>query len=123
LAFVYGYKAAHKLAVEDLKFTLAKATLFMEVIEQVNGNKVKTDPKLKERDKADEQVATALTQVFDYMVQRGVVYSYATVGESLIFLHIEQDDLRTLYYHLCVPEDEADNENEDANVFRTGQLN
>jgi hypothetical protein len=72
LAFVFDYKAAHKLKVEDLKPALANEKLFMEAIQQVHGNKIKTDSELREQDKADERVAMALTQVFDYMVQRGV---------------------------------------------------
>ncbi|KAI1752973.1 hypothetical protein F4782DRAFT_108406 [Xylaria castorea] len=56
LAFVYDYKAAHKLRVEDLKAAL-------------------------------------------------IAYGYVTTGKALVFLHIGQDDLRTLYYHLCVPDE------------------
>ncbi len=72
----------------------------MEVIQRANENKTKPDPELKGRDKADEQVAMALTQVSYYMVQRGVAYGYVAAGKALVFLHIRQDDLRTLYYHL-----------------------
>jgi hypothetical protein len=46
LAFVYDYKAAHKLTTEHLKPALAKEKLFMEVIQRANGNKVKTDTEL-----------------------------------------------------------------------------
>ncbi|KAI0111479.1 hypothetical protein F4814DRAFT_356430 [Daldinia grandis] len=113
LAFVYDYKAAHKFRVEDLKPALVKEKLFMEVIRRVKENKTKTDPELNGRDQADKQVAMALTQVFDYMVQRGVAYGYVTAGKALVFLHIGQDDLRTLYYHLCVPDEEAADGNGD----------
>ncbi|KAK9318807.1 hypothetical protein V1517DRAFT_334523 [Lipomyces orientalis] len=111
LAFVYEYKAAHKLMVEDLKPALAKEKLFIEVIQRAHGNKTKTDAELHERDKGDERIAVALTQVFDYMVERGVAYGYVTAGKTLVFLHIKQRDLRTLYYHLSVPDEEAGDEN------------
>ncbi|KAI1127582.1 hypothetical protein F5Y10DRAFT_192290 [Nemania abortiva] len=101
LAFVYDYKAAHKLTVEDLASALTKERLFMEVVQRVHW------PELEDRDKADEQVAMALTQVFDYMVRRGVAYGYITAGKSLVFLHIKQDDPRILYYHLYMPDEEA----------------
>ncbi|KAK9234762.1 hypothetical protein V1525DRAFT_391123 [Lipomyces kononenkoae] len=101
LAFVYEYKAARKLMVEDLKSALPGKT-FMEVT---------TDAEMQERDKTGERIAMALTQVFDYMVDRGVAYGYLTAGHALVFLHIKQRDLRTLYYHLSVPDEEADDEN------------
>ncbi|KAI3317498.1 hypothetical protein HD806DRAFT_527016 [Xylariaceae sp. AK1471] len=56
LAFVYYYKAAHKLRVENLKPALVKEKLFIEVIQRVNENKTKFDPQVKDRYKADEQV-------------------------------------------------------------------
>ncbi|KAK9366884.1 hypothetical protein V1509DRAFT_209364 [Lipomyces kononenkoae] len=111
LAFVYEYKAAHKLMVEDLKPALARENLFMEVIQRAHGNKTKTDAVMKERDETDKRIAMTLTQVFDYMVNRGVAYGYITAGRALVFLHIKQRDLRTLYYHLSVPDEEADDEN------------
>ncbi|KAI2624290.1 hypothetical protein GGR54DRAFT_595860 [Hypoxylon sp. NC1633] len=107
LAFVYGHKAAHDFRVEDVKPALVKEKLFMEVVQRVNENKTKTDPELTDRDEADEEVAMDLTQVFDYMIQRGVAYGYVAAGKALVFLHVKQDDLRTLYYHLCVPDEEA----------------
>ncbi|KAI1271441.1 hypothetical protein F5Y07DRAFT_382939 [Xylaria sp. FL0933] len=108
LAFVFDYKAAHKLTVQDLKLALVKENFFMEVIQQVNSNKTKTDAKLNERDNADQQIAMALTQVFDYMIQRGVVYGYVTAGKALVLLHIKLDNTQTLYYHLCVLDEDAD---------------
>ncbi|KAK9233862.1 hypothetical protein V1525DRAFT_115382 [Lipomyces kononenkoae] len=111
LAFVYEYKAAHELMVEDLKPALARENLFMEVTLRARDNKTRIDAEMQERDKTDERIAMALTQVFDYMVDRGVAYGYVTAGQALVFLHIKQRDLRTLYYHLSVPDEEADDEN------------
>ena len=39
LAFVFDYKAAHKLAVQNLQLALANDRLFMDVIQRVNGNR------------------------------------------------------------------------------------
>ncbi|KAJ2991487.1 hypothetical protein NUW58_g2494 [Xylaria curta] len=101
LAFVYDYKAAHELTVDDLKPVLVKEELFMEVVQRFNENKTKTDDELKVRDNTNTQVVIALTQVFHYMVHRGVKYGYVTAGTSLVFLHIRLDDPRTLHRHLC----------------------
>ena len=48
IAFIYDYKAAYKLTMEDLKPALAKEKLFMEVIDRICSNKVSKDDKLCE---------------------------------------------------------------------------
>ncbi|KAH6881158.1 hypothetical protein B0T10DRAFT_141469 [Thelonectria olida] len=107
LAFVYDYKAAHKVALEYLKPAVAKETLFMEVMERINSNKSLSDAELRGQDRAEEQVAMALTQVFDYMVRYEVAYGYIAAGESLLFLHIDRADPQTLYCHPCVPDEDV----------------
>ena len=118
-AFVYDYKAAHELTTQDLNQALVKEKLFMEVIERICSSKVTSDKELQKQEAADTQVAKALTQVFHYMVTYGVAYGYITVGKYLLFLHIEMGNLRTLYYHLCVPDEQAHNENGPFNPFYT----
>ncbi|KAK3350343.1 hypothetical protein B0T25DRAFT_458360 [Lasiosphaeria hispida] len=104
LAFVFDYKAAHKLMVEDVRMAL-REDLFMEVVQRINSNKITTDDTHKQQEAADLQAAMALTQVFSYMLLRGVTYGYVTAGKTLILLHIKLDDVRTLYYHLSTPDD------------------
>ncbi|KAL7755596.1 hypothetical protein ACKLNR_014694 [Fusarium oxysporum f. sp. zingiberi] len=105
LAFVYDYKAAHKVALERLKPAVVKETLFMEVMERINSNKSLSDAELRGQDRAEELVAMALTQVFDYMVRYEVAYGYIAAGESLLFLHIDRANPQTLYCHPCVPDE------------------
>ncbi|RKK06834.1 hypothetical protein BFJ65_g18387 [Fusarium oxysporum f. sp. cepae] len=107
LAFVYDYKAAHKVALECLKPAVAKETLFMEVMERINSNKSLSDAELRGQDRAEELVAMALTQVFDYMVRYEVAYGYIAAGESLLFLHIDRANPQTLYCHPCVPDEDV----------------
>jgi len=83
IAFVYDCKAAHKLEVGDLRRALEKKKLFMEVIKRASIDKFPTDTRVWAQDKADKQVAMALTQVFDYMVVKGVAYGYLATGTSL----------------------------------------
>jgi hypothetical protein len=47
MAFVYDYKAAHKVAAKHVKLAVAKETLFMEVIEQLNSNKSRIGAELE----------------------------------------------------------------------------
>jgi hypothetical protein len=107
LAFVYDYKAAHKVALEYLKPAIAKEKLFMEVMERINSNKSRSDTELRGQDKAEALIAMALTQVFDYMVRYEVAYGYIAAGESLLFLHIDRADPQTLYCHPCVPDEDV----------------
>jgi hypothetical protein len=107
-------KATHKFKVEDLRPALAKEELFMEVIKRTNGDKME-----EEQDQADKRLAMALVQVFDYMIEYGVAYGYVTADTALVFLHVRQDDLRTMYYHLCVP---GDNGNGDVKHTAVAQL-
>ena len=108
LAFVYDYKATHKFAVGYLRPAVAREKLFMEVIERTNSEKSRDDAGLPEQDIAEAQIAMALIQVFDYMINYGVAYGYVAAGESLVFLHIDRADLQTMYYHVCVPNEEVD---------------
>ncbi|KAH6869666.1 hypothetical protein B0T10DRAFT_280677 [Thelonectria olida] len=107
LAFVYDYKAAHKVELEYLKPAIAKEKLFMEVMERISSNKSRSDTELRGQDKAEALIAMALTQVFDYMVRYEVAYGYIAAGESLLFLHIDRADPQTLYCHPCVPDEDV----------------
>jgi hypothetical protein len=124
LAFVFDYKAAYKLrADESLKTALAKENLFMEVIQRINSKKMTTDCKLSGQDDIDMHVSRALTQVFDCMVRRGASYGFTIAGNSLVFLHVKQDDLRTLYYHTCmVDEEEVKNGTVEVSYTAVAQL-
>ncbi|KAI8691492.1 hypothetical protein NCS56_00142100 [Fusarium sp. Ph1] len=107
LAFVYDYKAAHKVASEYLKPAVANEKLFMEVIGRANSSRSRSGAEPREQEKAEEQIAMALAQVFDYMVRYGVAYGYIPAGKSLVFLHIDRSNPQTLYCHPCVPDEDV----------------
>ncbi|RSL42069.1 hypothetical protein CEP54_015615 [Fusarium duplospermum] len=107
IAFVYDYKAAHKVAVEFLKPAIAKETLFTEVMARVNGDKALNDAVPRGQGWAEDLIAMALTQVFDYMVRHEVAYGYVAAGESLLLLHINRAELQTLYCYPCVPDEDV----------------
>jgi hypothetical protein len=102
-AFVYDYKAAHKIAAGSVKSAVSKETLFLEVMLRVNSSKTQNDVEGRGQERTEELIAMALTQVFDYMVRNEVTYGYVTAGESLLFLHVDRSDLKTLYCHACLP--------------------
>ena len=59
-------------------------------------------------------VAAVITQLFSYMVQRGIQWGYIYVGEAIIFLHIPGDPT-TVLYHLSIPR--LDFQEDDGNRF------
>ncbi|KAK6206185.1 hypothetical protein QIS74_13604 [Colletotrichum tabaci] len=46
--------------------------------------------------------AAVVTQLFSYMIGKGIQYGYVCTGEAFVFLHIP-DDPTTVRYHACVP--------------------
>lgn len=63
-----------------------------------------------------------VTQLFSYMVGKGIRYGYITQGEAYIFLHIPDDDPTCVYYSVCVPrldvQDDPNNDDE-TRFYRT----
>ena len=57
--------------------------------------------------RADRLVAAAVTQAFSYMMENGLEYGYVGTGEAFVFSHVRDDDPETVYYLLCIPNDEA----------------
>ena len=106
--FVIEYKPPHKLSIPNLRVGLRPVHLFNDV---VNRPTVPKDPEEKLIYNADMLVGAAVTQVFAYMVENALQYSYITTGEAFIFLHIQEDDPTTLYYHLAEPNNEIEAEN------------
>ena len=52
---------------------------------------------------AARRLTTAvITQLFSYMVGKGIQYGYVCTGETYVFLHIPNDPSR-VYYFVCVP--------------------
>jgi hypothetical protein len=46
--------------------------------------------------------AAVVTQLFSYMIGKGIQYGYICTGEAFVFLHIP-DDPTIVYYSVCVP--------------------
>jgi hypothetical protein len=89
------YKAPHK-------FPLA------QIIAGLNGEIRPGDEIInKEGDDFDflskSLVAAVITQLFSYMIAKGVQHGYVFDGEAIIFLYIPNDDPSTVYYHLSIP--------------------
>ncbi|KAG6000548.1 hypothetical protein E4U21_005344 [Claviceps maximensis] len=65
-----------------------------------------------------KRLATAvITQLFSYMIGKGIRYGYVCTGQVFVFLHIA-DDPSTVYYSICVPKQDV-MDNDDARLHRT----
>ncbi|KAL5351074.1 hypothetical protein ACLOAV_004649 [Pseudogymnoascus australis] len=89
------YKAPHK-------FPLA------QIIAGLNGEIRPGDEIInKEGDDFDflskSLVAAVITQLFSYMIAKGVQHGYVFDGEAIIFLYIPNDDPSMVCYHLSIP--------------------
>ncbi|MCJ1413000.1 hypothetical protein MMC19_007101 [Ptychographa xylographoides] len=96
------YKAPHKLTLPHIRLGLREMNVKDEVIDRY------TQPDPTDGDAAfqcnsDRLVAAVVTQLYSYMVESGLEYSYLTTGEAFIFLHVRLDEPNTAYYHLADP--------------------
>jgi len=67
-----------------------------------------TDPADKFVYLSEWLTAAALTQTCAYMIENGLECSKVVTREVDVFLHLEEDEPHTLYYHLAEPNIEAD---------------
>ncbi|KAK3899972.1 hypothetical protein C8A05DRAFT_46078 [Staphylotrichum tortipilum] len=88
------YKAPHKLSQDEIVTGLA--------------SEIQPDRDVINKDgdgfafAAKRLAAAVVTQLFSYMVGKGIQYGYVCTGQVFVFLHIA-DDPATVYYHVCVP--------------------
>ncbi|KAK4095957.1 hypothetical protein N658DRAFT_502103 [Parathielavia hyrcaniae] len=99
------YKAPHKLSQDELVTGLvSEIQPDRDVINKDGGEDFAF---------AAKALATAVvTQLFSYMVGRGIQYGYVCTGQVFVFLHIP-DDPAIVYYYVCVPNQDVldDDEN------------
>ncbi|KAH8653613.1 hypothetical protein BX600DRAFT_440680 [Xylariales sp. PMI_506] len=88
------YKAPHKLSRNEVVTGLgSEIQLDRDIINQDGEGFEFTSKSL---------AAAVITQLFSYMIGKGIQYSYVNTGEAFVFLHIP-DDPTKVYYSVCVP--------------------
>ncbi|KAK3316951.1 hypothetical protein B0H66DRAFT_308096 [Apodospora peruviana] len=88
------YKAPHKLSQEEIVTGLASDIQpGRDVINKDCEGFVLASRAL---------TAAVVTQLFSYMVSKGIQYGYVCTGQVFVFLYIP-DDPATVFYHVCVP--------------------
>ncbi|MCJ1240912.1 hypothetical protein MMC14_008916 [Varicellaria rhodocarpa] len=120
LLFLVEYKPPHKLSIGNLRAGLRDMDLKKEVFDRVKipVYKEKPEEQMTPADEdirqeklqynADKLVAAVVTQTFHAMIDFGLEYSYITTGEAFVFLRIRWEDPVTLYYHLFIPGEDAE---------------
>ncbi|CAK7274070.1 hypothetical protein SEPCBS119000_005980 [Sporothrix epigloea] len=97
------FKAPHKLT-----FDLVKDGYTSEIHPDRDViNKKGNDIEFKSR----ELAAAVVTQLYSYMIPRGIQYGYISTGETYVFLHIP-DDPTIVYFYKSVPSVDVRNNDE-----------
>ncbi|KAF4126975.1 hypothetical protein GMORB2_0712 [Geosmithia morbida] len=97
------YKAPHKLTVDEVVTGLESA--------------IEPDRDVINQDGegfshyARRLPAAVVTQLFSYMIGKGIPYGYVCTGQAFVFLHIS-DDPSTAYYSVCIPKLDVMDEDE-----------
>ncbi|KAK8924884.1 hypothetical protein H634G_06071 [Metarhizium anisopliae BRIP 53293] len=97
------YKAPHKLSLNEI-ITGLKAEIQPErdVINRDSQGFVLTARRL---------AAAMVTQLFSYMIGKGLQFGYICTGQALVFLHIPNNP-STVYFSVCVPNQDVIDDNE-----------
>ncbi|CAI0649780.1 unnamed protein product [Colletotrichum noveboracense] len=93
-ALAIEYKAPHKLGRNEVVTGLASEIQPERDVINKNGEGFAFVLKAL--------VAAVVTQLFSYMIGKGIRYGYVCTGEVFVFLHIP-DDPTSVYYYVCVP--------------------
>ncbi|KAF5136461.1 hypothetical protein E5D57_000223 [Metarhizium anisopliae] len=93
-AVAIEYKAPHKLSLDEITTGLgAEIQPERDVINKTDHGFAFTARRL---------AAAVITQLFSYMIGKGIQYGYVCTGQAFIFLHIP-DDPTKVYFSVCVP--------------------
>ena len=103
LVLLVEYKPPHKLSIECIHAGLKE----LRLPDVTHRPTIPDDDPAKYMQESEEAVATVVAQVYTYMIDSGIQYSYLTTGQAFIFFYLDDQDLNTLLYHLAIPQDIA----------------
>ncbi|KAJ4864936.1 hypothetical protein T069G_01466 [Trichoderma breve] len=103
------YKLPYKLSIDQLVTGLSSEIWPERDIINTDGDDfVSTSRRL---------AAAVITQLFSYMIGKGLQYGYVCTGQAFVFLHIP-DDPSVVFFSVCVPSMDV-MENDDTRLHRT----
>ena len=103
-------KPPHKLPIPVLMAGMRDMDPLKEVVNRATIPVEEEDPVGYFSYRADRLVAAAVTQTFSYMMEHGLEYGYLCTGEAFVFFHVREDHPETVYYHLCIPNEDVGEE-------------
>ncbi|KAJ5550879.1 hypothetical protein N7461_005577 [Penicillium sp. DV-2018c] len=104
------YGSPRKLSLEVLRMGLSDIDLWKEVI---RADKMFVNEADRSVYNAQRLVCAALVQQYHVMIEQGLEYSYLTTGITRVLLWVPREKPSTLYYHLCVPNEQVDGQDGD----------
>jgi hypothetical protein len=102
------YKAPHKLSVAEMECGLQSEIQPERDVINKDGQDAGFNAKTL--------AAAVFTQLFSYMVNKGIRHGYICTGQAFCFLYIP-DDPATAYYALCTPKRDVTGDDEDRLCF------
>ncbi|KAI1916106.1 hypothetical protein LOZ65_005339 [Ophidiomyces ophidiicola] len=113
-AIAIEYKAPHKLTCDEIATGLADE---IHPAQDVINREEDTSEFYSKR-----LATVVVTQLFSYMVAKGVQYGYICTGEAFVFLHIPESP-SIVEYAICVPnQDVRTDHREDFELTAVGQI-
>ncbi|GKZ38194.1 hypothetical protein AbraIFM66950_010191 [Aspergillus brasiliensis] len=103
LILTVQYKSPHMFPVKDIQSGLLSMEFWSWI---VNSTEIPTGRQDKLEYDAAIRKSSAVVQVYHAMIMNGLEYSYVSTGLALILLRVPYDEPGTLYYQICVPNNE-----------------
>ncbi|KAG6105423.1 hypothetical protein E4U13_007881 [Claviceps humidiphila] len=102
LLYVWEQRTPYDLTIQHLRSALQPTTTFEEVTEETESPAAVQDVS-QSSSIAEKRAKRAVTQTYHNMMESCLEFGILTTGQAIVFLHVNWDDPRTLYYHIAEP--------------------
>ncbi|KAG6107205.1 hypothetical protein E4U13_007065 [Claviceps humidiphila] len=108
LLYVWEQRTPYDLTIQHLRSALQPTTTFGEVTEEVENSAAVQDGEEASQSShssamAEKRAKRDVTQTYHNMMESCLEFGILTTGQAIVFLHVNWDDPRTLYYHIAEP--------------------
>ncbi|KAG6089898.1 hypothetical protein E4U31_007997 [Claviceps sp. LM219 group G6] len=105
LLYVWEKRTPYDLTIQNLRSALQPSTTFGEVTEGVENPAAVQDGEEVSQSSAiaEKRAKRAVTKTYHNMMESCLEFGILTTGQAIVFLHVNWDDPRTLYYHIAEP--------------------
>ncbi|KAG6086259.1 hypothetical protein E4U31_000828, partial [Claviceps sp. LM219 group G6] len=105
LLYVWEQRTPYDLTIQHLRSALQPTTTFGEVTEETESPVAVQDGEEVSQSSAmaEKRAKHAVTETYHNMMESCLEFGILTTGQAIVFLHVNWDDPRTLYYHIAEP--------------------